>query len=149
MRFSDQSDLERAVGGAAPLRQLLDKNGDNQPDQDLVEQSLDAGSNELASYIQAAVELESLQRPYPLVLVLKAADASAFYAWRYGAYGQPIPDNIVQAHEAAVRWAQDVGARRATLGVSPKPSLDPPAELVDPDPCGNRISIKGFRKCYR
>ena len=148
-RFCQASDLERALGGAAILVQLLDKDRDNIADTTLVQQVIDAGSNEIASYIQPTVAIDSLSAPYPLVLVIKAADASAFYAWRYGGYGQGIPEAVIQAHEAAIRWAQDVGQRRATLGVQPKPNLDPPAEMVDPDPNAIGLSVAGFKRGFR
>ena len=145
-RYCQQSDLERAVGGAAILVQLLDKNADNQADCDLVNQAIDAGSNELASYIQRKVDIGSISAPYPLSLVLKSADAAAFYAWKFGAYGQPIAEHIVQGYEASIRWAKDVGDGSATLGVIQKPVLDPPAKTVDYDPDGSKVSITAFRK---
>jgi hypothetical protein len=43
----------------------------------------------------------------------------------------------------------DAGKRRATLGVVPKPGVDPPVELVDPDPAGLGISRKGFARGFR
>lgn len=145
-RYCSQGDLERALGGAVILRQLLDKLGSNQAAIDFVNQAIDAGSNELASYIQRKVDIGSISAPYPLSLVLKSADAAAFYAWKFGAYGQEIAPNIVQGYDAAVRWAKDVGDGVATLGVTPKPALDPPSETVDYDPQGEKVSIAAFRK---
>ena len=148
-RFFEQSDLERAVGGAAQLVQLLDKDKDDVADLDMVRQVQDAASNEIASYIQPIIDLDALEAPYPLALVFKAADAGAFYAWRYGSYGQGIPDHVIQAYDAAIRWAQDVGQRKATLGFSPKPTLDPPAKLIDHDPLGVGVTVAGFKRGFR
>lgn len=148
-RFCKKADLERAVGGAAVLIELLDKNKDGIADETLVVDCIDAGSNELASYIQSTVALESLTEPYPLVLIFKSADAAAFYAWVKGSDRQAVPDAVREGYDAAVRWAQDVGLRKATLAVTPKPTLDPPSGFVDPDPLGMGISITAFRKGFR
>jgi hypothetical protein len=131
------------------LVQLLDKNGDGIADADLVADVLDAGSNELASYMQVTVDLATLTPPYPRSLVLKAADACAFHAWSRGSEHQAAPENVQTLYDAAIRWATDVGGRKATLGVVPKPGLDPPAVLVDPDPNGTGISRAGFARGFR
>ena len=148
-RFFDQADLERAVGGAQQLKELLDKNHDDVPDEDLVLQAIDAASNEIASYIHPTIDLDSLARPYPLALVFKSADAGAFYAWRYGSYGQGIPDAVTSAYQEAIRWAKDVGAKRATLGSQPNATLYQPVGVVDHDPNGTGVSVKGFKRGFR
>jgi phage gp36-like protein len=142
MRFCTQADLERALGGAKQLVQLLAKQGANVPDPALVNQVLDAASSEVASYIQVAVDLGSLSEPFPPVLIFKTASCAAFYAWQYGAYGQAIPDPVVQVHEAAIRWARDVADRRATLGTVQKPGLDPLAATVDYDPIATQATSR-------
>jgi len=148
-RFCKQIDLERALGGAAILAQLSDKNGSGNIDAEFVSFVLDAGSMDIASYIQKAVDIGSLQEPYQLSLVFKTADCCAFRAWLRGAYGQGIPQHIQSSYDLAIAWAKDVGDRVATLGTTPKPTLDPPAELVDFDPRGEAISIAGFKKGFR
>jgi phage gp36-like protein len=147
MQFFTKADLERALGGAQILRQLLDPNRVNTPDADSVNDVIDEASAEMASYIQVAVELAGLVgQPLPRALVLKAADMGAYHAWLRGTAGQGPPDHIVQRYENAKQWAIDVGQRRATLGVTPKANLDPPAVQIVEDPCGQAISIEGFRK---
>lgn len=148
-RYCQQIDLERALGGAVILRQLLDKLATNQAQLDFVNQAIDAASNELASYIQRKVDIASVKAPLPLSLVLKTADAAAFFAWKFGGYGQEIAPNIMAGYDAAVRWAKDVGDGVATLGVVPKAALDPPAEFVDPDPLGTGMSVRAFRRGFR
>lgn len=166
MQFCGQADVERALGDANMLKQLLDPNRSGNPDPQSITDILDMGSNEIASYIQVSVELAALTIPYPRILVLKTADVCAYHAWLRGSHGQGAPENIVQRYESAIRWAQDVGARRATLAADPKPVLDPPAEMIDPNlgpipsgfsastddfemsnqPAGGQISIGGFRR---
>jgi phage gp36-like protein len=147
--FFTQADLERAAGGAAVIVKLLDKDEDGVADADHVEAVLVAGSSEIASYIQKTVELSSLTAPYPSALVLKAADCGVFHAWVRGSEGQAVPPNVQALYDAAIRWAVDVGRRQATLGVVPKPGLDPPAKLVDADPAGMGISRRGFARGFR
>ncbi len=149
MLFFTQADLERAAGGAAVIVELLDKDKDGVADSDQVAAVIEAGSNEIATYIQVSVELSSLAPPYPRALVLKAADIGVFHAWVRGSEGQAVPPNVQAVYDAAVRWAVDVGRRRATLGVIPKPGLDPPAKLVDADPDGLGISRRGFARGFR
>ena len=148
-RFCKQIDLERALGGAAILAQLSDKNGTGNIDADFVSYVLDAGSVDIASYIQKAVDLASLQEPYQLSLVFKTADACAYRAWMRGAYGQGIPQHIQSAYDLAIAWAKDVGDRVATLGSTPKPALDPPATLIDYDPNASKVSVAGFKRGFR
>jgi phage gp36-like protein len=148
-RFCQQADLERALGGAAILTQLLDKDGDNNADPDMVEQVIDAAMSELCSYIQVTVSLSTLVAPYPFALVAKTADVAAFYSWRYGAYGQPIPENIVTGYEKAISWAQDIATKKATLGAVRKNNLDQPTGVRDHDPHGRHVSVRGFRRGFR
>ncbi len=148
-RFCQQADLERALGGAAQLRQLLDKDDANVASDDFVNQAIDAATSEISSYIQVVVDLSVLDAPYPFALVSKTADIAAFYAWRYGAYGQAIPENIVQGHEKAVSWAQDVASKKATLGSVRKQTLDQPVGVRDHDIRGAGVSIAGFKKGFR
>jgi hypothetical protein len=149
MRFCEQPNLERALGGATVLVELLDKDEDGEADPDQVAEVLDEGSGELASYLQVNIDLSTLKPPYPSILILKAADVCAFYAWARGSEHQATPANIVVLRDAAIQWAIDAGKRRATLGVVPKPGLDPPAKMVDPDPTGMGISRKGFSRGFR
>jgi phage gp36-like protein len=148
-RFCQQADVERALGGASQLVQLLDKDADNVADAELVDAVIDAASSEVASYIQVTIDLDTLAAPYPLALVLKTADIAAFHAWRYGSYGQAIPDQVVQGHDAAVRWAQDVGTKKATLGSVKRQTLEQPTGVRDFDELGSGISIAGFKKGFR
>lgn len=165
MQFCVQADVERALGGAKVLRQLLDPNQTGVIDAQSVTDVLDLGTTEVSSYIQLAVELSALvnMTPFPRILVLKTADVCAYHAFLRGSNGQGPPENIVARYEAAIRWAKDVGQRAATLGADPKPALDPPAEMIDPQlgpipagfggdwemktsPPGGAITIGGFRR---
>lgn len=149
LKLCSQADLELALGGAAQLVQLLDKDGDNIADKALVEKAIDAGCGELVSYF-INIDLSTIREPYSPVLITKAADAAAFYAWRFGSYAQGVPESIVQGHDAAVRWAQDVGKKLATLGIAPDDTkLSERLGPIDHDPHGHKVSIAGFRKGFR
>lgn len=149
LQLFTQADLERALGAPAILRQLADPGRTNQVDAGVVKDIIDIASTEMCSYVQLAVDLATLQQPYPRVLVLKAADMGAYHAWLRGAQGQGVPAEIIQRYENAVRWAQDVGQRRATIGTTVKPTLDPPASQVVADPDGTRVSVEGFKRGFR
>src|SRR5262249_1176594 len=133
-QFCTQQDVERAVGDAATLASLLDKDGDGIADPQAVQDVIDMGCNEVASYVQRLIDLASLSSPFPRVLILKVADVCAYHAYARGTLHQGIPDNIQAMYDSAIRWAQDVGEGRATLAVAPQVALNaPPAGVVDFD----------------
>jgi phage gp36-like protein len=170
MQFCTQADLERALGGQTVLLQLVDPNTTGNINdttcQAFITDFIDEASNELASYIEPRILLSALTAPFPRILVLRAADVAAYYAYTRGTRRLAIPDDVKEGYDKAISWAQTVGAGRAGLGVSPKMPLDPPAEMVDPQqgaipagfsfgtddwemntqPVGGAISIAGFRR---
>ena len=148
-RYCTQGDLERALGGAAVLVQLLDKDQDGLPDPDAVNDVLDAGTSEIASYIQRKISLDAIVQPYPLTLVFKTSDVCAFHAWARGSERQAAPPNVAASYDAAIRWAINVGDGIATIGEVVKATLDPPAKLIDHDPNAIGMSIAGFKRGFR
>lgn len=148
-RFFQQSDLERAVGGASVLVQLLDKDKDGFADIAMVNDVIDSATTDMASRIERAVDLSGLSQPYPLSLVMQSSKMGAFYAWGSGSDGQAIPDPVRMLYENAKQWGIDVGNRITSMGSVPRPTLDPPAKTVDPDPLGQGVSIGGFKKGFR
>lgn len=147
-QYCSQADLERAVGGAAQLRQLLDKDGDNVADLDLVNMCLNTASGEIASYL-INIDLDTVVEPFTSALVAKTADIAAYYAWRYGGYGNPIPELVKSDRDEAIAWAKDVGKKYATLGEREKPNLEDVVGVIDFDPLGQGISVKGFKRGFR
>lgn len=145
-RYCQQVDLEAAVGGAEILVQLLDKDGDGVADKLLVDDAIEAGCSDIASKIHRIVDLSSLSAPYPVQLVKQSARASGFYAWGMGSDGQAMPPHIQTLYNNAMDWAKRVGDRQDSLGETPRPALDPPAESVDSDPDGSGFSIRAMRK---
>jgi hypothetical protein len=149
LRFCEQVDLENAVGGARTLVQLLDKDEDGIADANLVEDVLEAGNSDMASRIERAVVLASLARPYPSQLIKQSARACAFYAWGQGSENQAMPPMAQKLYDNAIAWANEVGDRKQSLGSVPRAALDPPAQMIDPDPNGEGISIAGFKRGLR
>lgn len=142
--------MERALGGAQLLVELLDPTGSGVADAQSVQDILDLASNEVASYIQRLIDVATIPLPYPRILVLKTADVAAFYAWSRGTQRQAVPDPAREAYDAAIRWATDVGEGRATLAVAPQAGLNsPPAGVVDYDASTGGVSIAGFKRGYR
>ncbi len=143
-----QRDLENALGGADVLLQLLHGDVASVVDEARLNQVINSASGEIASYL-INVDLDSVVEPYASALVAKAADLGAYYAWRYGAKGQPIPELISGDRDKAIAWAQDVGKKLATLGEKLSPNLSESVGVVDHDPNGTGFSISGFKRGFR
>lgn len=147
MAYTTQANVERAVGGAAILVQLLDKDGDGVADSSQVTDILARADAEVNSAIQVCVELSSLAAPYPNSLIFCATDLAVFYAFQAGTSGMGIPDAVRQRYEDALRWLNDVAERRRTIGTSTRATADQVVGQVDPDPDLDRVSrasLKGF-----
>lgn len=148
-QFVENDDVARAVGGWKVLNQLLDKDGDGYADPPLLDGIRADATGEMASLIERAVELGGLRAPYPRILVTKTAHVAAFLAWGQGGDTQAMPDWVQKIYDAAIRWGHEVGDRTASMGVVQRPDLDPPAHIVDPDPAGRGVSVRGFKRGFR
>jgi phage gp36-like protein len=149
VKLCSKEDLDRALGGANQTIQLLDKDKDGEPDLALVDQVLEAASGEISSYL-INVDLDTITEPYSSALVAKTANIAAYYAWKYGAMGQGMPDLVKMDRDGAVAWAQDVGKKLATLGDRKnRPSLEETVGVVDHDELGEKVSVTGFMKGFR
>jgi hypothetical protein len=144
-QFFSRADLEHALGGGNILVQLLHGDDPLVVDESLLDLVISSASGEMASYL-ININLSTVAEPYASALIAKSADIGAYYAWRYGARGQPIPDNISQDRDKAIAWAQDVGKKLATLGEKRPPGLSERVGVVDFDPNGTDVSITGFKR---
>jgi len=86
MAYCTATDLEYAVGGAANLIRLLDKNRDHVADADYVTSCLVRATSEIDSALQIRHQLP-LTVPYPEILVTHTAALAAYYAHQYGTDG--------------------------------------------------------------
>lgn len=111
-----QADLEVAVGGAAVLVQLLDKDGDGVADATQVAACLARATAEVNSAISIAVDISALDSPYDDTLIYQTASIAAYHAWMQGGEGQVMPDSVRERHANAQDWLSLVATRRRTLG---------------------------------
>jgi phage gp36-like protein len=143
-----QEDLEAHIGGAATLRDLLDRNGDGAADQELVQQCLDAGEGETSSAVQVAgLNPDDPRVSSSIVLKLHKLRIAAYWAYQIGTKGQAVPRDVETAYEDTLRWLDKVATNGRTLGVNPAPETSYPVEVVDIDPHQQRINrhnMKGF-----
>lgn len=119
-----QADLERAVGGAAVLAELLDFDGDGQADSASVDEILAEVDAEANSYIQIRIDISSAQLNTAPLLLMREKACAAYLCYLRGTRGQAMPDAVRQAREDAIRWYEDVGQGRATIGTVVKPASD-------------------------
>ena len=129
MSYATQANVERALGGAAVLAQLLDPTGMGTPDAATVSEVLDRADAEVNSAIQIAIQLPLAT--VPNAVVFAATDVAAYLAWTYGSRGQAVPDDIRLRYEAALRWLDDIASRKRTLGSAVKPTSDLQAKQVE------------------
>jgi phage gp36-like protein len=146
MAYCSQTDLEFAVGGAATLVQLLDKDGDGYADAGFVSRILSRATGEAKSAVQVACDLTSLENgPLPDSLVYAVANIAAYYAFLEGTQGQGVPDSIRSNYEDALRWLDQVARRERSLGATPRATTDQSVGQVDPDPYGCKVSRRSLR----
>ncbi len=149
MAYCEQADLELAVGGAANLVRLLDKDRDDVADADAITACLARATSEIDSALQIRHQLPLTtdgNGDYPAILVTHAASLAAYYAHQYGTDGQGVPQRIAEAAKDARDWLDLLAAGTRTVGTTVKPTADLEAAQVDTNPHGGwvtRDSLKG------
>jgi phage gp36-like protein len=146
MAYASQTDLEYAVGGAATLVQLLDKDGDGLADAPFVARILDRATGEAKSAVQVTSDLAALENnPLPDALVYAVANIAAYYAYLEGTQGQGVPEAIRANYDDALRWLDQVARKERSLGAVPRTTTDQRVGLIDPDPQGCSVSRRSLR----
>lgn len=140
-----QTDLELALGGAAYLVQLQDKDGDGIADAASVTSILAWAAGEIDGRIRRQVPPESLTAPYPANLVMHEAAVGAYLAFRTGTGGLAMPDNIERGYRDALAWADAVGDKRITFSGTAEAPHQIRDTLVDINPSGTRINRRTMR----
>ncbi len=143
-----QADIERSLGGASVLVELLDFDGDGAADSASVDEILEEVDAEANSYIQIRIDISSPQLAGATLLLMRERACASYLCWLRGSRGQAMPDAIRQAREDAIKWYEDVGAGRATIGTQSKPSSDLQVTQVerstDANPRVTWNTMKGF-----
>ncbi len=139
--------LEAAIGGAAVLVQLLDKNFDGVADDELVEQAIEKAEIECASAVQVAFDLDDPNIETSRALEQQKLVIAVYWAYQKGTSGQAVPQDVRDAYEDAILWLDKVAAGKRALGQSRNPRSSLPVEQVPIDPTSKRTTranMKGF-----
>ena len=141
--------LERAVGGAAQLNQLLDKDGDGRADSALVDDCLDRAEADANSLISQAVDVnDPALQSSPFLIQCQVALAK-FLAYHYGTSGQAVPVDVMADRDDAERKLQDVGLRRRGLGLSTRPATSQMVQQVTKPAGESWFSAAGPRDRFK
>ncbi len=123
-----KADLERALGGAHALVELLDFDGDGVADAASVNEILVEVDAEANSYIGMAVDVSDPSVATAPLLLMKEKDCGIYLCWRRGTRWQACPDEVKQAYQDALAWYEKVGARQAGLGNTTRPTSSQPVQ---------------------
>jgi len=143
--YCSKSDLELAVGGAAVLVRLLDKDRNGVADANLIDACLTKATSEADCALQIRHQLP-LQE-LPAILTTHVAALAAYYAHQMGTDGQGVPDRHVQAAADARTFFDQLAEGHRTIGIPHKPATDQDVRQINTDPYGDRVtrrSLKGF-----
>lgn len=147
MAFITQADLESELGGPAQLIALLDRDADGVADPALVAKAISKAHGEVVSALAVAVDVTTIQAPYPDVLVHHEGVLAAYWAWIIGGKGQAMPPEVKAARDESMQWLDRAASNTRALGISPYPNAQLDVGQVDPDPYGTRVTrdtMKGF-----
>lgn len=143
MYFS-QTELENALGGAAILVQLLDKDGDGVADVSLVAEVIANACGDIDSAIAVRAQLP-LPAPYPAAVVSNAIKLGIYWAHVKGTGGQGVPADVRDVYAQVELWMERIVEGKRSLGVVPRASSGRQAAQVEPSAAGvTRDKLKGF-----
>lgn len=126
-----QALLEQAVGGAAALVQLLDKDGDGVADAALVTAICEESDGEINAYISPAVNVSSPQVATAPFLLRLGMDVGCYLAWLRGGHAQAMPAEVKVAYERAGQKCQDIRDRKMGIGTATQPASSSPIQQVE------------------
>lgn len=144
-----KADLERALGGAAALVQLLDFDGDRVADAASVNEILAEVDAEANSYIGMAIDVSDPLVDTAPMLLLKEKDCAVYLCWRRGTRWQECPDEVKQAYQDALAWYEKVGRRDAGLGNTTRPTSSQPVQQATATTDASFFSENGPRQRFR
>src|SRR5205085_11296126 len=124
----------QAVGGAAQLVKLGDRNMDGAVDADWYAEVARAANGEVYSYIGVDLDVRDPNLVAAGVLQEYALDVAAFWAYKKGTGGQAIPERIVQAYTLAIASLKEFRAGERRIDLVEEPVRAAPAGQVDMDP---------------
>lgn len=144
-----QADLERALGGAQVLVELLDFDGDGVADATSVSEILVEADEEANSYIGETVNVSDATVATAPLLLMREKACAVYLVWLRGTRSQAMPDAVRQARLDAIEWYKDVRDRRAGLGTTTKPATAQFVEQVTLQPSDTLVSQSSPRQRFR
>lgn len=144
-----KADLERAVGGAHALVQLLDIDGDGVADAASVAEILIEVDAEANSYISPAIDLSDPSIDTAPLLLMREKDCAVYLCWRRGTRWQECPDEVKQAYQDALAWYEKVADRKAGLGNTTRPTSSQPVQQAIADADSTFTSENSPRQRFR
>lgn len=112
-----QAQLERQLGGAPILKQLLDYDRDGVADAAAVADVLADAEGEVNSAIGIAVDLNDPNVDTSRALIRHELAVAAHLSYERGTGGLAEPDKCAKEYEGALAWIEKVRARTAGLGI--------------------------------
>jgi hypothetical protein len=147
-----QAQLERAVGGAKKLLQLVDKDdtGDlsHATCQAFIAEILAEGNGDVNGYISPAVDVSDTSLDTAPMLVRYEVAIDAYLAWLKGTGGIGIPEKIEAEYEHAVEQLEKIGNRRKGIGLLTRPNSGQPVQQVTKSDVDEWFSPLGPRRRF-
>ncbi len=147
-----QAQLERAVGGADKLLELVDKKNSgtlgSADCQAFINEVLDEGNGDVNGYIGMVVDLASpvLQTAPTLIRYELAIDA--YLVWMKSTGGLGMPPEIRSEYERVTGELEKIGSRKKGIGLLIRPASGQPIQQVEDDPQRDYFSPVGPRRRY-
>lgn len=141
MYFSKE-DLEDAVGGAAVLVQLLDKDNDTVADASLVQKVIDTACADIDSAVAVRNQLP-LVAPYPPSVVANALRNGVYYAHVFGTGGQGVPPEAKTQRDEAELWCERISLGTRSLGGTPPTTSG--RQAIQVEPCADGVTRTKLR----
>lgn len=129
-----QADVELVLGGAAILKQLLDKGNAGAADPNLVATVIAHASSEALAAIAVQYSPSQLVAPYPDILVFATARLAGYYAWTMGSDGNALPDGAMRLKDDALSVFDRIAKRQLSLGIAIDPATNQAVAEIDRNP---------------
>jgi hypothetical protein len=129
-----QAQLERAVGGADRLLQLVDKTRtgslSSSACQDFIDDVLDEGNGEVNGYIGLAVDLSDSTLDTAPMLIRYELAIDAYLVWVKSAGGMAVPEHINAEYERVIVELQKIARREKGVGLATRPTTSQQVQQV-------------------
>lgn len=143
-----QAMLERAIGGASVLVQLLDKDGDGVADSTLVSEVLDDAEGEVNSAIRLAVDLSDATLETDSFLLRIQRSVAVFLAYQRGAGTHAMPRQAQADYDWAGQQLDRIARRERGLGATTQATASQEIEQVTKTDTDDWFNVDGPRRRF-